>query len=102
MASEIADVAVRYIEALDVGDADLARAELMVLREHCEERMAALRVLNQKGGAAVAPRIIPSLNEVSGTAAPLRHQLGVLRVSPAGALPSAPCGLGEAILILNS
>ena len=45
MASEIADVAVRYIHALDAGDADTARAELMVLRELCEERIAALRAL---------------------------------------------------------
>ena len=48
MASEIADVAVRYIEALDAGDADTARTELMVLRELCEERMAALRALPRR------------------------------------------------------
>ena len=48
MASEIADVAVRYIEALDAGDADTVRTELMVLRELCEERMAALRALPRR------------------------------------------------------
>jgi hypothetical protein len=48
MASEIADVAVRYIEALDAGDADTARAELTVLRELCDERTAALRALPKR------------------------------------------------------
>ena len=48
MASEIADVAVRYIEALDVGDADTARAELTVLRGLCEEWMGALRALPRR------------------------------------------------------
>jgi hypothetical protein len=48
MASEIADVTVRYIEALDAGDADVARAELTVLRELCQERMAALRALPKR------------------------------------------------------
>jgi hypothetical protein len=48
MASEIADVTVRYIEALDAGEADTARAELTVLRELCAERMAALRALPRR------------------------------------------------------
>jgi len=48
MASEIADVAGRYIEALDAGDTDTAGAELAVLRELCQERMAALRALPRR------------------------------------------------------
>lgn len=48
MASEIADVAGRYIEALDAGHTDTARAELTVLRELCEERMAALKALPKR------------------------------------------------------
>ncbi len=48
MTSEIADVAARYIEALDAGDAATARAELTVLRELCKERMAALRSLPRR------------------------------------------------------
>ena len=48
MASEIADTAVRYIEALDAGDTDSARAELAALRELCKERTAALRALPKR------------------------------------------------------
>jgi hypothetical protein len=48
MASEIADVATRYIKVLDAGDAEAARAELAVLRELCEERMAALGALPKR------------------------------------------------------
>ena len=50
MASEIADVIVRFNQALDAGDADAARAELVVLRELCEERIAALRALPKRKG----------------------------------------------------
>jgi len=52
MASEIADVATRYIRMLDAGDAEAARTELAVLRELCEERMAALGALPKRN----APR----------------------------------------------
>jgi hypothetical protein len=38
--SEIADVATRYIKALDSGDAVAAKAELVKLREWCEGRAA--------------------------------------------------------------
>jgi hypothetical protein len=48
MASEIADVATRYIRVLDAGDTEAARAELAVLRELCEERMAALAALPKR------------------------------------------------------
>jgi hypothetical protein len=50
MASEIADVATRYIRMLDAGDAEAARCELTVLRELCEERMAALGALPRRQG----------------------------------------------------
>jgi hypothetical protein len=50
MASEIADVMVRYIDALNADDADGARAELAVLRELCEERIAALKALPRRSG----------------------------------------------------
>jgi len=52
MASEIADVAARYVKLLDAGDADAAHAELMVLRQLCEERTAALGALPKRA----APR----------------------------------------------
>ena len=48
MASEIADVATRYIRMLDADEAEAARAELTVLRELCEERMAALGALPRR------------------------------------------------------
>ncbi len=48
MASAIADSVVRYIDALDAGNADAARAELAVLRELCRERMAALGALPKR------------------------------------------------------
>ena len=48
IASEIADVATRYIKMLDADDAEAARAELTVLRELCEERMAALGALPRR------------------------------------------------------
>ena len=47
-ASAIADAVVRYIDALDAGNADAARAELAVLRELCQERMAALRAMPKR------------------------------------------------------
>jgi hypothetical protein len=50
MASEIADVATRYIKVLDAGDAEAARAELAILRELCDERMAALGALPKRKG----------------------------------------------------
>jgi hypothetical protein len=50
MASEIADVATRYIRMLDAGDTERARAELEVLRELCAERMAALGTLPKRDG----------------------------------------------------
>ena len=50
MASAIADAVVRYIEGLDAGNADAARAELAVLRELCQERMAALGALPRRSG----------------------------------------------------
>ena len=42
MASEIADVATRYIRMLDAGDVEAARDELAVLRELCDERVLRL------------------------------------------------------------
>ena len=48
MASEIADVATRYIRLLDAGDADAARDQLTVLWELCEERAAALGALPKR------------------------------------------------------
>ena len=48
MAGEIADVAMRYIEALDAGDSDSAHSELAALRVLCKERIAALRALPKR------------------------------------------------------
>jgi hypothetical protein len=48
MASEIADVATRYIKMLDADETEAARAELTRLRELCEERMAALGALPRR------------------------------------------------------
>lgn len=48
MASEIADVATRYVQHLDAGDTQAASAELVILRELCEERSAALRTLPKR------------------------------------------------------
>ena len=48
MASEIADVATRYIKMLDADETEAARAELTRLRELCEERMAALSALPRR------------------------------------------------------
>ena len=48
IASEIADVATRYIKMLDADEAEAARAELTVLRELCEERIAALGALPRR------------------------------------------------------
>ena len=50
MASEIADVATRYIRMLDAGDAEAARSELSLLKELCEERMSALGALPKRTG----------------------------------------------------
>lgn len=50
IASAIADAVVRYIDALDASNADAARAELSVLRELCQERIAALGSLPKRSG----------------------------------------------------
>jgi len=48
IASEIADVAMRYIKMIDADEVEAARAELRVLRELCEERIAALSALPRR------------------------------------------------------
>jgi hypothetical protein len=50
IASEIADVATRYIKMLDAGDTEAAGDELAVLRELCDERAAALGALPKRNG----------------------------------------------------